>query len=74
MLDIDMGAKIARGLQGSTSEKMQSIVHYAVLELTSEFMGQLLPLFKVTSHANSKTAGGDKRCQSLLLHSRRHVV
>ena len=68
MLDIDMGAKINRGLQGPTSEEMQSEVHYALLELTSESMSQLLPVFKVTSHANSMTAGRGRRCQSLLLN------
>lgn len=74
ILDIDMGAKMTRGLQSPTSEKRQSEVHYAVLELTSESMGQLLPVFRVTSHANSMTAGRGIRCQSLLIHSREHVV
>ena len=74
ILDIDMGAKMTRGIQGSTSEKGRSEVHYAMLELTSESMGQLLPVFKVTSRTNSNTAGRGICYQSLLLNSRVHVV
>ena len=62
MLVGPLDANITRGFQGPTSEKVQSEVHYAMLELSSESMGQLLPEIKVTSRADSKTNGRDIHC------------